>query len=196
MISFIALILSHPILLCLISSFFLGGETILVFSILAGQGIISFWIALVFCTIGMFFSDLLWFSVGKIKSLSKLKKYRWIRTSYKRAKAEIEVAPSKEFLLVLIKFAYGIAVPILIYLGRSKMTLKEFLIREITIVSIWSSCIVIIGWLIGKTSHIALAKVENIYTWIILIFTSLILLHLAIRWVGREIIFKTEHRRI
>jgi membrane protein DedA with SNARE-associated domain len=174
----------------------LGGETILIFSILAGQGIISFWFVLIFCTFGMFLSDLLWFSVGKIKFLSKMKKYKWIHASYKRAREEIEVAPSNKFLLILIKFAYGIAVPILMYLGRRKMTMKEFLMNEIPIVVIWSSAIIMMGWLIGKTSDIAFANVENIYTWILLVGTSLVLLHLVIRQIGKRIIYKTEHRKI
>jgi len=168
----------------------------IILSVLSGKGLISFWIALVFCTIGMFLSDLLWFSVGKIKSLSKLKRYKLIRAGYKRAKEEIEVAPSNKFLLILIKFAYGIAIPILMYLARKKMTFKEFLAKEIPIVVIWSISIIILGWIIGKTSDIAFAKFENIYTFIIIIVTSLIILHLVIRQIRRSIVFKTEHRRI
>jgi len=194
--SLIPSITSHPILLTLISSFLLGGETMIILAILSGKGILSFWIVLFLATFGMFLSDVVWFLAGKIKFLSKLKKYKLIRAGYKRAKEEIEVAPSNKFLLILIKFTYGIAVPILMYLGRKKMTLKEFLVKEIPIVVIWSFSIIILGWLIGKTSDIAFAKFENIYTFIILVVTSLIILHLIIRQIGRSIVFKTEHRKI
>jgi len=194
--SLIGLILSHPVLLSLIGPFLFGGETILVLSILAGQGVISFWIVLVFCTLGMFLADTMWFLAGRIKFLSRMKKYKWIHNSYRRAKEEIGLAPSNSFLLILIKFAYGIAIPILMYLGKEKMTLKEFIVRNSIIIFIWSSSIIIIGWLIGKTSSIAFSTFENIYASILLIVTSLIILHLIIRQIRKRIVFKKEHRRI
>ena len=192
----IANITSHPFLLSLIGPSFFGGATILILGILSGKGFLSPWIALIFCAVGILCNDTIWFLAGKMKVLSKMKKYRWVNNSYKRAKKEIEVAPSNKFLLILIKFAYGIAIPILMYLGRKKMTLKEFLITNSSIIAVWSSCIVMIGWLIGKTSEIAFTKVENVYTWMILIITSLIIAHITLRWIRREIIFKTERRKI
>jgi membrane protein DedA with SNARE-associated domain len=142
----------------------------------------------------MFLADLTWFLTGKIKFFSKMKKYKWIHASYKKAQEEIEATPNNSFLLILIKFAYGIAIPILMYLGRRKMTLKEFIIKNSIIIILWSSAIVIAGWLIGKTSAIAFSTFENIYASIILIVTGLILVHLIIRNIRKRIIFKTEHR--
>jgi len=194
--SIASLIISHPFLLSFFGPSFLGGGTILVLGILSGKGLISPWIVLIFCSLGMLCNDIMWFLAGKIKILSRMKKYKWIHNSYKRAKEEIEVAPSSRFLLILIKFAYGIAIPILMYLGRRKMTLRKFVTINSTIIFLWSSAIVTTGWVIGKTSEIASSKFENIYTMIILVVTSLIIAHLVLRWIGREIIFKTEHRKV
>jgi len=192
----IANVTSHPFLLSLIGPSFFGGGTILVLGILSGKGFLSPWIALIFCALGMLCNDTLWFLAGKINALSRMKKYKWVHNSYKKAQKEIEAAPSNRFLLILIKFAYGIAIPILMYLGRKKMTLKEFLITNGAIVLIWSSSIVTIGWLIGKTSEIAFTEVENAYTWITLIVTSLIIANIGLRWIRKKIIFKTEHRKV
>jgi len=189
-------LISHPFLLSLIGPSFFGGATILVLGILSGKGLLPLWAVLVFCALGMLCADSVWFLAGRIKILSKMKKYKWIHKGYKRAREEIEVASSNKFLLILIKFAYGIAIPILMYLGRKKMSLKEFLIKDGIIIALWSSSIVIIGWLIGKTSEIAFAKFENIYTSILLIVTSLIVVHLVSKEIRRRIIFETEHRKI
>lgn len=189
-------VISHPVLLSLIGPFLFGGETILVLSILAGQGFVSFWIVLIFCTIGMWLADTMWFLVGRVEPLSKLKKIKWIHKSYKSAKEEIELAPNNEFLLVLIKFAYGIGIPILMYLGRKKMTFKDFMIKNSIVISIWSASIVILGWTIGTTSKIAFNKLENIYTGIALVVTGLIILHFILREIRKRILFKVEHRKV
>jgi len=196
MIDFIlTLLISHPFILSIVGPSFFGGATILVLGILSGKGLLPFLTVLIFCAVGMLCADTIWFFVGRIKGLSKMNKYRWIQRTYKRAREEIEVAPSSKFLLILIKFAYGIAIPILMYLGRKKMTLKEFLITDGIIIAIWSSSIVLIGWVIGKTTEIAFAKFENIYTSIMVVVTSLIIIHLISREI-RRIILKIEHRKI
>lgn len=187
-------LISHPILLSLIGPFLFGGETILILSILAGQGLVPFWQVLIFCIIGMFLADLMWFLVGRIKPLSKLKKIKWIQKGYKRAKEEIELAPDNGFLLILIKFAYGIGIPILMYLGRKKMTLKEFIIKNSIVITLWASTIVIIGWSVGKSTAIAFETFKNIYAGIALTITGIILTHIIMRQIGKRIVFKVEHK--
>lgn len=192
----IKLLISHPVILSLIGPFLFGGETILVLSMLAGQGFIKFWIVFIFCAFGMWIADLMWFLIGRIEPLSKLKKIKWIHKGYKEARKEIEIAPNNEFLLILIKFAYGIGIPILMYLGRKKMTLKDFLIKNTIIIALWSTSIVALGWIIGKTSAIAFSKLENIYAGIALVITGLIILNIILRQIRKRIVFKVEHRRV
>lgn len=187
-------VISHPVLLSMIGPFIFGGETTLILSILAGQGFIPIWIVLIFCALGIWIADTMWFFVGKIKSFSKLKKIRFIHQGYKRAKAEIESAPSEFFLLVLIKFAYGIGIPILMYFGRKKMSIQDYLLKNTTVIAIWSGSITLVGWLIGKSSAIAFNRFENIYTSIGLIVTGLIIVHLIIKEIRRQLI-KAEKRQ-
>lgn len=174
-------LISHPIILSTIGPFLFGGETILILSILAGQGFIPLPIVIIFCPLGMFLADLMWFSLGKIKELSKLKKIKFIHKSYIKAKEEIEQAPNDLFLLVLIKFAYGIGIPILAYLGKKGMSFKEFLTKNSIIIALWSIGIVIIGWITGKTSKIAFTKFGNIYATILLVVTGIIIVHIIAR---------------
>jgi len=185
--SIITPLTNHQILISLIGPLFFGGATILILAILTGKGLLSVWPVLIFCPMGMIIADSIWFLAGRIKRLSKMKRYRIIRYSYDRAQREIEVAPSEKFLLILIKFTCGIAIPILMYLGRKKMTFREFLIKDSKIVLIWSSSIVIIGWLIGKTSEIAAARFENFYTFVMLVITSLIIAYLIVGEIKRRI---------
>lgn len=183
-------------MLSFFGSFILGGETILILSVIAGQGIFKFWIIWLFCMIGMFCADLTWFMFGKIKFLSKLKKIKFMYRGYKKAEEEIESAPSELFLMILIKFAYGIGIPLLIYLGRKgKMSIKNFILRNSIIIFIWTTVIVIIGWILGKTSAIATDKLESIYAGIGLIITGLIIINFIGRAVARYLI-KIERRRI
>lgn len=188
-------LISYPILLSFIGPFLFGGETILILSILAGHGFISSLTVLIFCTLGIWTADLMWFLIGKIRHFSKLKKLKLIHRSYLRAKEEIELAPNNWFLLVLIKFAYGIGIPILMYLGRKKMTFREFIFKNTLITLCWSFLIVVIGWSIGKTSQIAFSAFKNIYLAILLIVTGIIIVHLIIRQIRRRIVFKVESRK-
>jgi len=184
-------LIGHPVILSMIGPFLFGGETILILSILAGQGFMPLPIVIIFCALGMFIADLMWFSIGKIEHLSHLKKIKWIHKSYKKAREEIEQAPSDFFLLVLIKFAYGIGVPILMYFGRKGMKFREFMLKNALIIAAWSTCIVIIGWIIGKTSRIAWTRFENIYAVIGMIITGMIIVHVIIRQV-RNYFIKEE----
>jgi len=187
-------IISHPIILSLVGPFIWGGETILVISILAGQGLFKLWIPVLFCALGMWLADLMWFLIGRIKYLSKLKKINFIHKGYIKAKEEIDRSPNDMFLLVLIKFAYGIGIPILMYLGRKKMTLKEFIIKNSLIIFLWSTSIVIGGWIIGKSSAIAMDKFENIYLAIGLIVTGVIILHIIVRQI-KKLVHKFEKKK-
>ncbi len=184
-------LIDHPVWLSLIGPFLFGGETILLLSILAGQGVISLPIVIIFCALGMFLADLMWFSIGKLEALSRLKKYKWVYKGYKKAKREIEDAPSQNFLFILIKFAYGIGVPILMYFGRKGMKYREFVLKNSIIIGVWSTSIVILGWTIGKTSAIAFRSLKNIYASIGLIITGIILVHILFREV-RDYLIKKE----
>ncbi len=178
----------HPALLSFFGSFFLGGETILILSILAGHGIFNFLVIWIFCMLGMWCADLTWFLIGKIKAFSRLKKIKFVHSGYKKARVEIESAPNNLFLLVLIKFAYGIGIPILMYLGRKKMRLKEFLIKNTLVIFTWATSIVILGWILGKTSAIALGKFESVYASIGLIITGIILINIIARYIEKRLI--------
>lgn len=185
-------LIGHPILISIIGPFLFGGETILILAILAGQNLIPLWMVVLFCIFGMFLADTMWFLIGKIKALSKLKKIKWIHKGYKRAKKEIEEAPNELFLLILIKFAYGIGIPILLYLGRKGMSLKKFILNNILIIASWSLVITILGWSIGKTSAIAMDKFENIYASILLIVTGFILVNILFKEIRSKVIIKLE----
>lgn len=184
----INILTSHPALLSFVGSFILGGETILILSILAGRGVFKFWVIWVFCFLGMWTADLMWFLIGRIKSLSHLKKIKWIHKGYKRAKEEIENAPSELFLMILIKFAYGVGIPILMYLGRRGMKIDDFIRKNTTIITVWSTVIVIIGWVLGKTSAIAADRFKNIYAGAGLVVTGLIIINIVARWIERALV--------
>ncbi|MEM4271036.1 MAG: hypothetical protein QXO70_03005 [Candidatus Pacearchaeota archaeon] len=188
--SLIKTLISHPILISILGPFLFGGETTLILGILAGQGFIPFFIALIFCAIGIWIADLMWFSIGKIEALSKLKKIKFIYIGYKKAKEEIERAPNEVFLLILIKFAYGIGIPLLTYLGRRGMKYKDFILKNSIIIIIWSFSITIFGWFIGKTSKIAFTKFENVYTSIGLIVTGIIVVHIIVRQIRAYLLKK------
>lgn len=166
-------------------AFIAGAETIFALTILAARGILNIWIVLLFCALGIFTADLMWFSIGKIKKLSNLKKISYINKAYKKATKKINKTKNKFILLSLTKFVYGIGIPIIMYLGRKEMSYKTFLKYNSVIIIFWTLGIGIIGWLAGKGFTFFYETVQNIKLAILIIVIAILIL-----WILKTIIKK------
>lgn len=180
-------------LVCFFGAFFFGAETIIILGFLSAQRLVKFWIVFVFCALGMFSADTMWFFVGKIRSFSKLKKFKYIRKSYLKTSEFIEdISRGQIFLtLTLLKFVYGIAIPIIMYIGRrEKLTYKKFAIYNGAIIAPWALGLAILGWLAGKGYSFVVRTYENLTLSIFALVLAFIIIHILIakirKWLLKE----------
>ena len=137
-------------MICFFGSFFVSVETVFALSAVSVNGVIPLWIIFVFCSLGMLASDLLWFSVGKIKCLSYFKKNKHIHAGYKKAESFLDKTQNNFLLLSLNKVIYGIGIPAIMYLGRRRMTYREFFKYDILVIFFWTIVMMCLGWLAGQ----------------------------------------------
>jgi len=189
---------SLSIAICFFGAFFFGAETIIILGILSAQGLVKFWIVYVFCALGMFSADSMWFFVGKIKAFGKLKRFKFIKKSYKKTSELIEKISKKRIflLLTLLKFVYGIAIPIIMYLGRKKkISYSRFALYNCLIIMPWTAMLAGLGWLAGKGYIFAVKISENIYFGMFILAIIFVLIHVltkSIRKILKNEFFKSN----
>jgi len=139
--------------ICFFGTFFFGMETIVLLGFLSAQGFYSTPIVFILCALGMLSADTMWFFVGKIKILKKLKKIRLIHKGYRKAAEIIEHLHKGSIftLMMMLKFVYGIAPAVIMYMGRKKkIKFLRFLLYNIAIIFPLALGFTYLGWLAGK----------------------------------------------
>jgi membrane protein DedA with SNARE-associated domain len=185
-------LLAYPVLVSFIVPFFFGGGAIIILGILSGQGKIPFLIAIVFSALAVALMDYIWFSIGRIKSLSKLKRVKTLHRTYTKAKEFIEEIKDEVILLTMAKLTYGLGVPTMIYLGRMGMPVKRFFRYNLTIIAIWTLVIAGSSWLVGRTYIIAADTLKSIYHGIAILVTGLLIIHLLLRYIRKRVLKNLE----
>ena len=179
-------------LISFFGAFFLSLETIFTLSVLSVQGIIPLWVIFIFCSLGMLSSDLLWFSVGKIKHLSYLKKNKYIYAGYKKAGKILDKKKNYFILFSLNKIVYGMGIPALMYLGRKKrLSYKEFFKYDIAIILFWITIMITLGWLTGKGIILFYTAFKSIQLAILILLIIIIIIYL-IKILIRRILIKNN----
>lgn len=192
----LALFVSFSAVICFFGAFFLGGETVMILGFLSAQGLVKFWVVCVFCALGMFTADSMWFFIGKIKAFKHLKKIKFIKKSYIRASEAIEeVSMGQIFLtMTLLKFVYGIAIPILMYIGRKKkLTYRKFALYNALIIAPWAVLLTLLGWLAGKGYVFVSRAYENVILSVSVIVFAFILANWIIKRI-RKWLLEEEQR--
>lgn len=174
------LFIEYSYIICFLGAFIGGEETILALSIIAAQGYLQIWVVFIFCYLGIFASDTMWFFIGRIKSLSKFKKNKTINKSYKKAINLIEkTSKNQNFLLLLItKFIYGIRISTIMYVGRHRLSYKKFAFFNSIIIFIWMLIIVGAGWLAGKGFSVIIQTYKNLQLAIIILAIAIIVFYI------------------
>jgi membrane protein DedA with SNARE-associated domain len=183
---------TYSSLISFFGAFIAGAETIFVLAMLATQGVMPLWIVFVFCSLGIFTADLMWFSIGKIKKLSHLKKIPYVHEVYKKSIKIINKTPNLFILLSLTKFVYGIGIPIIMYLGRRKMKYKQFIKYNALIILMWTTGIVLIGWLAGKGFTFFYDTFQNIKLALLIVLIAIVVLLVLKTLIEKFLFFEAK----
>jgi membrane protein DedA with SNARE-associated domain len=184
---------AYSALICFFGAFFFGAETVIILGILSAQGTVHSWVVALFCAAGIFTADTMWFFIGKIRAFRVFKKIRVIRKSYIKASEIIERNSENQMFLTLtlLKFVYGIAIPIIMYLGRrNKISYKRFALYNGSIILVWSILLTYLGWLAGKGYLFASRITENFYIEMAVLAGLFILVNVIINFIKQWLLKK------
>jgi membrane protein DedA with SNARE-associated domain len=169
--------------ICFWGAFFFGMETIVLLGFLPAQGFYSTPGVFVLCALGMLSADIMWFFVGKIKHLGKLKKINIIHQGYKKAAKVIEKLHEGHIftLMLMLKFVYGIAPAVIMYMGRKKkIKFSKFLQYNVIIIFPWALVLTYIGWLAGKGVRFASDVFKDLKITMLIALVFFVALHFGI----------------
>lgn len=179
----------YSILISFLGGFVTGESIIIGLAFLSATGTLPIWNVIIFCTLGMFLSDFIPFTIGRHKWFVKT---LWGKKFFQNIKNVEKIVHKYAkhnlfFVLIVTKFVYGTSIPTLLYLGSKKITYRRFLINDFLAVIIFVPVIILIGWSAGKGYNFA-TNIFNDLRIALLIMVILIILYRVIRkWIDLKI---------
>ncbi len=175
----ISFIESYAPLVCVIGAFF-GGDGIIIFlSSLSGQGLISLWTIIFFCSLGTISSDVMWFFIGRTRLTGKIISSKQLNSGYSKIERILKKFGTSDFLLLLIvKFIYGIRIIAIVYFSRERKNFLRFLNYNSIAVLVITLFVTSLGWMAGKGISSYVNIYENFMTAIKIIVIFLVIFFL------------------
>lgn len=138
-------------LVCFMGALLGGEETVLLLAAFAARDLYPVWIVFVFCFLGVFVADAIWFYIGRLEVISKLKNTKYFKSHSENARDFLDrkVKSNHFTLLMSTKFLYGLRLITIMYLGR-RMKFRQFLWYNSIVAAIWTVAIVGLGWFAGQ----------------------------------------------
>jgi len=191
----LVLLEEHGIIVAFLSGFITGDSMITLLSFLAANGYISLWKVVVFCTLGMYLSEFIPFSIGKIKPLREYFEKKVFSERVKKTELKIHHhAKTKPFLtLIVAKFTYGLSIPTLIYFGYKEiLSYKKFALYMIFINLIFVPVLVLVGWLSGKGFNLTEIVLKDVRVALLFLFALFLIIFYLKKWMGQKLIKMQE----
>lgn len=144
----------------------LGGEFFLItFAFLSAQGLVSLFALVPLAFFGTFFSDTVWFLVGRTKRFHSITEHRHVGPTVSVITNTIRhISRGSHFMaLVFAKFLFGTRVMTILYISKTHLTLKKFLYYNSYAVLFWVLVVIPIGYSSGLGYTYLGHVFENIY---------------------------------
>ncbi len=181
----------YSILLSFLGGLIGGEEIIMTLSFFsAAEELLPLWHIMVFASIGVFISDIIVFSIGRMETMKNFKKLESFSKVYKKIDRVITRLSKKRVFLTLLytKFMYGARVLTLLYLGMGKTNYKRFLIADFLVVAIWIIPVTMVGWLGGSGYRWVMTLFKSIEIAAFLIVLFIIILIFLRKWIRKALI--------
>lgn len=166
----------------------LGGEIFLItFAFLSAQGLMSLFALVPLSFFGTYFSDLVWFLLGRTPTLEKAFEHRYASpTVFLITETIGRISRGSHFwALVFAKFLFGTRIVTIVYVSKTQLALKKFLHYNAFAVLLWVAVVIPIGYASGLGLTYISHFFENVYAtigYILLIVVIIILLQI---WLKR-----------
>ncbi len=150
----------------------LGGEFgVIALGFLSAQGVMPVLSFFILSFLGVFFSDILWFLLGRTIVFDKIISHRYASGALAViTKAIIRLSKENNFItLIIAKFLIGGRVLLIMHTSRTNIGLKHFVLCDILAVFVWLMVVAPIGFISGLGFTYLSGIFENLYSTISLV---------------------------
>lgn len=177
----------YPILSAFIAGL-IGEELIIFLAFLSGQGIISFWIVLVYGLLAIICVDSFLFFLGRWKMLHKIAINKTRYFKYNNFMESIKKITHNNVIvsLFLTKFVYGPRMLIIIYFGYQNMKYKKFFIKDTIALFLWAAIMVPLAWVAGLGLVESFSVVKNIERVVAIAIVFIVAIYFTARYLISE----------
>lgn len=165
----------------------LGGEFFLItFSFFAAQGLVSLYALVPLAFLGTYCADLTWFLLARTKRLEQIFEHKYASPAVYVITGVIRrVSHGSHFLaLVFAKFLWGTRIITIIYVSKTKVTLKKFLHFNSYAVLLWIAVVIPMGYASGLGYTYVGHVFKSIYasfSFLLLVVGGLTILHYFVK---------------
>lgn len=139
-------------LVIFLGSTIIGEEAIILFTILAGQGIIPLEWVIIIGILGIILTDQIIFAIGKSSLTNRIKKWKLFSKEEKKRKTLLNHLKSANPLTILFatKFLYGLRYGSVLYLSMHGLSWRKFSLYSLISALAWAGIITPLAWLAGR----------------------------------------------
>jgi membrane protein DedA with SNARE-associated domain len=138
----------------------LEGETVLIIAgFAAHRGYLDLGAVVVVATLGGFLGDQFFFTLGRVRGRQLLARFPAIEA--KSARVQALVDRYHTWLIVSVRFLYGLRVAGPVLLGMSEVSHARFAVFNLLGALIWASLIAGAGYLFGQTMEMMLSNAKR-----------------------------------
>jgi len=145
---------------------FFEGEMVMITSVIAAHhGHLNLWTVMAIGLVGTYFSDNLYFFLGRRRGRAWLNKHARFKDKYEVIDSKLEKYPILIFLVY--RFMYGFRTVAPLAIGASNTRTGKFMILSAMSTLIWAFAYGSIGYLFGEVLKATLGHIENIEKYVI-----------------------------
>lgn len=162
-----------------------GTPFVILIASFAEHALIPLWNVLLFSFLGEIIAGYIWFRIGKyfgriLPSLSLIR-YKSLRNIVKVLNKVLCSNKIKAFILPHV--LYGTKIISFVYFGQAGITSRAFLKYNVPIAALWTTILVAIGWIAGKSIRYVGVLVDNFVIMLWISVVGCFILYFFIIWL-------------
>ncbi len=167
----------------------LGGEFVIIsFAFLSAQGVVSLLLLVVLSFIAVFFADAIWFFLGRTTVAQRIISHRHVSpTAVIIFEAIRRASRGNHFIaLVLAKLMPGTRILMIMYMSKSDIVFRKFVLYNAVAILIWLLVIISIGFISGAGFTYLAEIFKNVYISVGFVFVIIIIIIAIHLWIKKQ----------
>ena len=158
---YILFIQKYGYLAILVGALLEGDISLAMGSIFARQGLMNFWLVIVFAIVGSLISQVVFYFLGRWQGMAVVKRFPGLRIGYPKAHALVKRFGSIGILIV--QYLYGMRLVTSFVLGTLKLKTVSYLLWLLFAISIWAIGIATAGYTLGAAIHYLVSRMQILF---------------------------------